>query len=343
MNKKIATFGEIMMRLSTSAGERITQANGFHAHYGGGEANVAVSLATMALDTKFISALPLNPIGEACTQNLRRYNVDTSGIHYSQNRMGVYYLETGVGQRGSQVIYDRADSAFASLKPGTMDWDEVLKEVTWFHWSGISPAVSQSAADVTKEAVFAAARNKNITISVDLNFRDKLWKYGKKPVEIMPELVSKCHVMVGNEGHNKYMLDIEPVNGLGKTAKEDIQEACRRVTEKYPSVHTVGLSLRENLSASNNLLSGALYREGNIYHTTQYNINPIVDRIGGGDAFMAGLVYGLNEMPSDPQEIINYAVGASVLKHTISGDFNLVTAEEVKQFIKTNGSGHVAR
>lgn len=343
MKKKVATFGEIMMRLSTTAGERMTQANNFHLHYGGGEANVAVSLATMGIEAKFITALPNNPLGEACTQTLRRFNVGTQSIHYSDHRMGVYYLETGVGQRGSQVIYDRANSAFASLTPGTLDWDELLKDVTWFHWSGISPAVSQSAAEVTKEAVMAASRNKNITISVDLNFRDKLWKYGKTPLEVMPELVSKCHVMVGNEGHNKYMLDVEPVNGLGKTEKVDIQEACKRVIQKFPSIHTVGLSLRENISASKNLLSGALYTAGQIYHTNQFEINPIVDRIGGGDAFMAGLVYGLIEMPERPEDLINYAVGASVLKHTIAGDFNLSTKNEVLQFIKSNGSGHVAR
>lgn len=343
MKNKVATFGEIMMRLSTTAGQRITQAHNFQLHYGGGEANVAVSLATMGIEAKFMTALPNNPLGEACTQTLRKFNVDTQSIHYSEDRMGVYYLETGVGQRGSQVIYDRANSAFASLKPGTLDWDEILKDVTWFHWSGISPAVSQSAAEVTKEAVMAASRNKNITISVDLNFRDKLWKYGKNPVEVMPELVSKCHVMVGNEGHNKYMLDVEPVNGLGKTAKVDIEEACRRVIEKFPSIHTVALSLRENVSASNNLLSGALYSSGQIYHTNQFEINPIVDRIGGGDAFMAGLIYGLIEMPDAPQDLINYAVGASVLKHTIAGDFNLSTKNEVLQFITSNGSGHVAR
>jgi len=343
MKKKVTTFGEIMMRLSTVPGQRMTQTNDFKVHYGGGGANVAVSLSTMGLDAKFVSALPSNAIGEACTQTLKRHCVDTSAIHYSEDRMGVYYLETGVGQRGSQVIYDRANSAFASMKPGTIDWDEVLKDTTWFHWSGISPAVSALGAEVTKEAVFAAARNKNITISVDLNYRDKLWKYGKKPIEIMPELLEKCHVMVGNEGHNKYMLGVEPVNGLGKTAKEDIEEACRRVIEKFPSIHTVGLSLRENLSASHNLLSGALFKNGKIHHTQQYGINPMVDRIGGGDAFMAGLIFGLIQMDNDPQASIDYAVAASVLKHTIAGDFNLVTEQEVKQFIESNGSGHVAR
>lgn len=340
---KIVAFGEIMMRLSTEAGSRFTQAGGFSVNYGGCEANVLASLSHMGCDTKFISGLPLNPIGGSCINALKSHGVDTSSIKRLDKRMGLYFLETGSGPRGSQVVYDRADSAFSNLKPGTIDWDKELHGATWFHWSGVSPAVSQNAADITKEAVFAASKRAGVVISVDLNYRDKLWKYGKSPLEIMPELVEKCHVLIGNEGHNKYMLDIEPVNGLGKTDPNDLYEACHRVTDRFPSIHTVGLALRENFSASHNRLSGVLYNRGKLHSSSVYDIDPMIDRIGGGDAFMAGVIYGTQNWYTDPQKVIDYAVGASVLKHSIKGDANIVTVEEVENFIKSNGKGHVSR
>lgn len=343
IHSEIITFGEIMMRLSVASGQRWSQATELGIHFGGGEANVAVGLSSMGESTKFVSALPNNPIGQSCIGKLRQYGVDTTSIVTTDNRMGVYYLEQGVGQRPSEVVYDRANSAFAELEPGTIDWKGVLKGATWFHWSGISPGVSEKAALVTKEAVVAASEVPGLTISVDLNYRAKLWKYDVDPIDVMPELVQHCDVLVGNEGHNNYMLGIDPVNGLGKTAEADLKEACLRVSSKFPRIKTVALALRENHSASHNSLGAYVLSNGKAARSTTFDIQPIVDRIGGGDAFMAGLIYGLRQWPSDQQRIINFAVGTSVLKHAQEGDFSLSSLKEIEQLIQSNGTGHVSR
>lgn len=332
-----------MMRLSVASGKRWSQASELAIHFGGGEANVAVGLSSLGESTKFVSALPNNPLGESCLGKLRQYGVDTSSVITSSNRMGVYYLEQGVGQRPSEVVYDRANSAFAELEPGTIDWSSVLDGASWFHWSGISPGVSEKAALVTKEAVLAASQISGLTISVDLNYRAKLWNYGANPIEVMPELVQHCDVLVGNEGHNNYMLGIDPVNGLGKTAEEDLEEACQRVTLKFPRIKKVALALRENHSASHNSLGAYIFSDGKAARSKTFEIQPIVDRIGGGDAFMAGIIYGIRHWPEDPNRTINFAVGTSVLKHAQKGDFSLSSLKEIEQLIESNGTGHVSR
>lgn len=338
---KVLTFGEIMMRLSTAKGQRISQVTEYQSHFGGGEANVAVSLSRMGLKAEFLSALPLNDIGLACRDELRKHGVGTSSIIFNQGRLGLYFLESGSGHRNSKVIYDRADSAFSKIDLSSIDFDGLFNGVKWFHWSGISPAVSENAAEATLKIVQEAAK-RNITISVDLNFREKLWKYGKQPLEVMPEFVKYANVLVGNEGHNFHMLGIAPIKELGKTDKEDIKAACQRVIEHFPNVHTVAIAVRDNITASHNTLEASLYQNGKVYHSTKYEITDIVDRIGGGDAFMAGLIFGLINYDQDSQKTIEYATAASVLKHTIHGDFNLVIEQEVQQLMGGN-SGQVAR
>lgn len=329
------------MRLSTAKGQRVGQVTEYQSHFGGGEANVAVSLSRMGLNTEFITALPQNDIGNACRDELRKHGVVTSSILYNNNRLGLYFLETGSGHRNSKVIYDRADSAFSNIDLSSIDFDKLFEGVAWFHWSGISPAVSQHAADASLQIVQEAAK-RNITISVDLNFREKLWKYGKQPLEVMPEIVKYAHVLVGNEGHNFHMLGIDPIKKLGKTDKEDIEAACKRVIENFPNIHTVAIAVRDNITASHNTLEASLFQNGKIHHSKKYDITDIVDRIGGGDAFMAGLIYGLIQYKDDASKTIEYATAASVLKHTISGDFNLVTEAEVLQLLEGN-SGQVSR
>ncbi len=338
---KILGFGEIMMRLSTAKGQRLSQAADFQTHYGGGEANVVVSLSKMGHQTRFITGLPTNDLGLTVQGELRKHNVDTESVIHNDGRLGLYFLETGSGHRNSKVIYDRSGSVFAEMDLSTVDFDKLLEGVKWFHWSGISPAVSEQAAKNTRQILEEVSR-RDITISVDLNYREKLWKYGKSPSDIMPDLVKYAHVLVGNEGHNHIMLGIDPIKELGHTATEDLEAACQRIIDKFPNIHTVAISRRDNINASQNRLEASLYKGGSIAHSKAYDITDIVDRIGGGDAFMAGLIHGLISYGEDSQKTIDYAVAASVLKHSISGDFNLVAEQEVIQLMNGN-SGHVAR
>jgi 2-dehydro-3-deoxygluconokinase len=347
--KRVVTFGEIMLRLSPEGFLRFSQANSFEVVYGGGESNVAVSLANYGVPVDFVTRLPKNDIGECALMELRKRGVGTDKIIYGGDRLGIYFLETGAVSRGSKVVYDRAHSAMAEIAPGMVDWDKVFEGAGWFHWTGITPAISQGAADACLEAVKAASE-KGITISTDLNYRAKLWKYcdDAKREEIMSELTSYCDVVLGNEEDAEKHFGIKPA-GLDITTQGDHVEAaaflsvCKQMMEKFPRARKVITTLRGSISASHNTWAGVLYDGKKMYETRQYQITDIVDRVGGGDSFMGGLIYGLMNYEGDDQKALDFAVAASCLKHTIKGDANLVTVDEVEKLMGGDASGRVAR
>jgi 2-dehydro-3-deoxygluconokinase len=345
--KKVVTFGEIMLRLSPPGFLRFSQANSFDIVYGGGESNVAVSLANYGVPVDFVTRLPKNDIGECALMEMRKRGVGTDKIVYGGDRLGIYFLETGAVSRGSKVVYDRAHSAIAEIEKGTIDWDDVFDGVEWFHWTGITPAISQGAADVCLEAV-KAAREKGVTISTDLNYRAKLWKYGVEPEEVMTELTSYCDIILGNEEDAEKHFGIKP-EGLDITTQGDQVKAdaflsvCKQMMKKFPDAKKVITTLRGSISASHNTWAGVLYDGETMLKSPEYQITHIVDRVGGGDSFMGGLIYGLLKYPDDDQNALNFAVAASCLKHTIMGDANLSTVDEVEKLMGGDASGRVAR
>ncbi len=345
--KKVVTFGEIMLRLSPPGFLRFSQANNFDVVYGGGESNVAVSLANYGVPVQFVTRLPKNDIGECALMEMRKRGVGVDHIAFGGDRLGIYFLETGAVSRGSKVVYDRAHSAIAEIKSGMIDWDKVFDGVEWFHWTGITPAISQGAADVCLEAVKKASEL-GITISTDLNYRAKLWKYGVEPEEVMTELTSYCDVILGNEEDAEKHFGIKP-EGLDITTQghdvkaEAFLSVCEQMMEKFPRAKKVITTLRGSISASHNTWAGVLYDGKEMLQSIQYQITDIVDRVGGGDSFMGGLIYGLLKYPEDDQNALNFAVAASALKHTIKGDANLVTVDEVQKLMGGDASGRVAR
>jgi len=341
----IVTFGEIMLRLSPPNNLRFSQARSFDVIYGGGESNVAVSLAHFGLDTQYVTRLPKNDIGDACENYLRQFGVGTRHIARGGERLGIYFLEHGAVHRGSKVIYDRAGSALADIQPGMFDWEAAFAGADWFHWTGITPAISAGAADVCLEAV-KAAKAHGLIVSTDMNYRSKLWKWGKQPEEVMEELVSYCDVAIGNEE------DAEKVFGIkapdtdvtsGELDAEKYSFVCKELSERFPRLKTIAITLRGSLSASHNTWSAVLWDGEQLYFGPNYDITHIVDRVGGGDSFMAGLIYGLVTFGEDKQSALNFAVTASALKHTIFGDFNLITVKEVEKIMKGDVSGRVSR
>lgn len=342
--KKIITFGEIMMRLSPPGCFRFSQAHSFDVCFGGGEANVAASLACFGMPVDFVTCLPQNDIGDACLQYLRKHGVGTEKILRGGERLGIYFLEHGAVQRGSKVIYDRANSSLATIQKGMVDWSTVFADADWFHWTGITPAISQGAAEACLEAI-QVAKEMGLTVSCDLNYRKKLWKWGKKASEVMPDLVALCDLALGNEE------DAEKVFGIyapdtdvtaGKLTAGKYRFVCEGLASRFPSLKTVSITLRGSISASHNTWSGVLLREGDFYTAPTYEITHIVDRVGGGDSFMAGLIYGLRTY-NDVQKSLDFAVAASCLKHSIWGDFNRVSVNEVEAVMGGNVSGRVSR
>lgn len=351
--KKIVTFGEIMLRLAPPGFQRFTQARSFDAIYGGGEANVAVSLANYGERVEFVTRLPKNDLGDACLMSLRGYGIQTDHIARGGERIGIYFLETGAAQRGSKVIYDRANSSFATIQTGMIDWKKVFDGADWFHWTGITPAVSQGAADVCRQAILAA-RELGITVSTDLNYRAKLWKWGKSAGEVMTDLVSLCDVALGNEEDAEKVFGIKAPESdvtAGKVDAEHYRYVCEELARKFPSLKTISITLRGSFSASHNTWSGVLWtrpelgrrESGKFFCAPTYNIIPVVDRVGGGDAFMGGLIYGLLKYADDPQKALNFAAAAACLKHSITGDFNAVTVSEVETLMGGDASGRVSR
>ena len=341
---KIVTMGEIMLRLSTPNNEKFIQADEFDINYGGGEANVAVSLANYGHDAEFVSALPKNPIGDAAIATLRKYNVGTKHISRSGERVGIYFLETGSAMRASNVVYDRVNSSISTAKADEFDFDEIFKDTDWFHFTGITPAVSDSAAKLT-EVALKAAKKAGVTVSVDLNFRKKLWS-SEKAKRIMTNLMQYVDVCIGNEEDAEKVLGFKPGNTdvtAGELELNGYVDIFNQMCDQFKFKYVIS-SLRESFSASNNdwsacIMDGAT-RE--FYHSKKYHITPIVDRVGGGDSFAAGLICGLCDK-KDFKSALEFAVAASALKHTIPGDFNLVTREDVEGLAGGDGSGRVQR
>ncbi len=345
--KKVITFGEIMLRLATPDYQRFIQATSFNATFGGGEANVAVSLANYGLATEFVTRMPNNDIAKSCEAELKRYGVGTSHIVKGGERLGIYFLETGAVSRASKVVYDRAHSSISTIESGMIDWSEVFADAQWFHWTGITPALSQSAADVCLEAI-KAANKMGITVSCDLNYRKNLWRYGKTASEVMPELVAGCDVILGNEEDAEMVFGIKP-EGFDVTSTNggvdgaEFRSVCQQMMTKFPRAKKVIVTLRGSINANHNTWRGVLYDGETLFESPAYDITHIVDRVGGGDSFMGGLIYGLISYPADDQKALNFAVAASCLKHTIYGDFNLVTVDEVEKLMGGDASGRVSR
>ena len=345
--KKIVTFGEIMLRLATPEYLRFSQATSYEATFGGGEANVAVSRAGFGMQTSFVTRLPENDIAKACLADLRKHGVGTSDIVWGGERLGIYFLETGAVGRPRKVVYDRAHSSVSTIDPGMIDWEKLFAGADWFHFTGITPALSQSAADTCLEAARAANRL-GVTVSCDLNYRKNLWKYGKSCTEVMPALVECCDVIIANEEDAEKVFGIKP-EGFDVTATGGQVDAARfesvakQLQAKFPRAERVAITLRGSINANHNTWGAVLYAGGTLYASRRYDITHIVDRVGGGDSFGGGLIYGLLTYGGDYQKTIEFAVAASCLKHTIKGDFNLVTIDEVEKLMGGDGSGRVSR
>jgi len=337
------SFGEIMLRLKTPGHERFFQSPALEATFGGGEANVAVALANYGLDAGFVSALPDNDVGESAIRELRRFGVDTTHVNRTGNRVGIYYLETGANQRPSKVVYDRAGSSICEAQPGDFDWQAVFAGAKWLHITGITPALSESAAALSLEAVRAAKEN-GVTVSCDFNYRGKLWKYGKTAPEVMSELVKYVDVGIANEEDCQKSLgitvDVDVESGDLDTAKYEALSA--KVLEQYPDMSVIAITLRESHSADRNGWSACLRDADGFRLSRHYELTDIVDRVGGGDSFASALIYGLNAY-DDRQQSLEFAVAASCLKHSISGDFNRVSVPEVRNLMGGDGSGRVQR
>jgi len=341
--KKYITFGEIMLRLKPLNSERFFQSPLLEATFGGGEANVAVGLARFGLNVAYVSVIPNNSIGDACLGELKRQGVDTSLIIRKGNRLGIYFLEAGANQRPSKVVYDRSHSAIAEEKPGNINWDRVFDGASWFHITGITPAISLSASELSLEAV-KKAREKGITVSCDLNYRGKLWKYGKSAPEVMTKLVRYVDIALGNEEDCQKSLgvkvDVDVESGRLKTEK--YRELTDKILSLYPNIKKIAITLRESYSANHNGWFAVLNNRSEFIISKKYEIRSIIDRVGGGDTFASGLIYGFNNLPDD-KESLEFAVAASCLMHSIPGDLPLLTVEEVKSLAEGAGSGRVQR
>lgn len=338
---KVVTFGEIMLRLSTERYLRFSQVNEFSASYGGSEFNVAVSLANYGVPTEFVTRLPNNEIGACAVKEMRKFNIESGNVVYGGDRLGIYFLETGAGMRSSNVVYDRANSAMASIQQGEIDWEDVLKNATWFHWSGITPAISESAAKECLRAV-KVAHSLGLIISCDLNYRSKLWKYGQAPKEVMPELMQYSTIILGDIETAFFMLGLDRLE-IDYKDEKSLPELYDRIFFACPNLKTVATTLRYSISASHQQIGGVLYDGSCLYTTDIKDVTPVVDRVGTGDAFMAGLIYGLITDTVNKQNALNIAVVACCLKHTISGDYNLITIDEIEKILNGDSSGKVSR
>lgn len=340
---RVVTFGELMLRLKSPGFERLMQSQVFEATFGGAEANVAVSLAQFGVPVSFVSALPANALGDAAVAQVRAFGVDTSLIHRQGERVGIYFLETGSNQRASKVLYDRDGSAIASAARGDFRWDEILDVATWFHVSGVTPAISASAAELTIEAV-TAANARGITVSCDYNFRKNLWKYGKSAPEMMREIVRHVNVGIANEEDCEKALGIQ--SGVDVSRGNLDADRYRRIAESvldaFPNLEKQVITLRESHSADRNGWSAVMHNRSEMISSQRYDITDIVDRVGAGDSFSAGLIYGLITY-NDDTRALEFATAASCLKHSISGDFNRVTVAEVEALMGGEASGRVQR
>jgi 2-dehydro-3-deoxygluconokinase len=335
--KKIVTFGEIMGRLSPPGYARITQAQSLNLTFGGGEANVSGSLAHLGLPAAHVTRFPDHEMGKAATEYFRKVGVDMSHVQYGGERLGLYYTEFGAAMRPSKVVYDRANSSFSSLDPKAFNWEEILKDAQWFHWTGISPAISASAAQATKEAI-AVANKLGITVSADVNYRKNLWQYGKTVQEIMPDLIAGCDIIVCGKGDAEDILGIVPDG----STKSNFESICKQIMARFPKIKKIINTKRGQISASQNTLSGVSFDGKNYIKSDTVEISQIVDRIGGGDAFMAGYIYG-NIVFKDEAKSLAFGVAASAIKHTIEGDISLANLDEIETVMKGDLTGRLKR
>lgn len=333
--KKFVTFGEILLRLSPPSNLRLTQATSFNSYYGGAEANVAASLSKFGLPVTFISSVPPNELGELSQNMMRSFGVDLV-TKIQGKRLGIYYFEQGASELPGKVVYDREDSSFSMLKKGMINWKEIFEDANWFHWSGITPSLSLDLAELCEEALIEATKM-GLTISADLNYRPTLWKYGKNANEVMPNLVQYCDLLLGGADETEKVLGI-------KMKENDTQEMIfSKWTKTFPKLKNIVTTQRFNANASSNGISASLWNGKALLHSQKYNISHIIDRIGAGDAFMAGIIYGMVTWPNDHKTALEFAVAAACLKHSISGDINLATVNEIKALMSGFGGGRVSR
>lgn len=344
--KKIVTFGEIMVRLGAPDYLKLIQTNTLDVSYAGAEANVAVSLANYGMETDYVTCLPDNPIAERCIMELRGHKVGVDHIQRLGKRMGILYLETGSNARPSKVFYDRENSSFATIERGSIDWEDVLKDADWFHWTGITPALSENAAEECNKAIKTANRL-GVTVSCDINYRGNLWRYGKTAAEVMPELVSGSDIILGNEEDCEKVFGIKPENfdaekTNGSINQRAFRSVCEQMMRQFPRCKKMVVTLRGAINANHNTWGGVLFDGKNLIESRRYDITDIVDRVGGGDSFMGGLIYGLLHYDNDKMAL-EFATAASCLKHTLKGDFNWVTVSEVENLMNGDISGRVKR
>ena len=332
---KIVTFGEILLRLSPPSHLRLTQATSFDLYYGCAEANVAASLAKFGFPVKFITSVPANELGESALNMLRSFGVEPVA-KIQGKRLGIYYFEQGASERPGKVVYDREDSSFSMLRKGMIDWEKAFEGADWFHWSGITPSLSLELAELCEEALEVASKM-GLTISADLNYRPTLWNYGKNTNEIMPNLIKYCDLLLGGINESEIVL------GISKQENESVESVFSNWMKAFPKLKTIVTTKRLRANASSNGVSAEFYNGKEFLKSKEYNISHIIDRIGAGDAFMAGIIYGLINWPDDHQSALEFAVAATCLKHSISGDINLSTAEEIKALMSGHGGGRVSR
>ena len=336
-----------MLRLATPDRLRFGQAGSFTATFGGGEANVAVSLANYGLPVEFVTRVPKNDIADGCLRELRKYGVGTSHVVYGGDRLGIYFLETGAVARPSKVVYDRAHSSVSEIAPGMVDWEKALQDASWFHWSGSSAAVSADTAAVCAEAI-AVAREMGLTVSCDINYRKNLWKYGKEPQEVLPPLMEQCDIFFGTDDEYEKILDMRLPKFEARDASYQpdtagYERASAEGSARFPRCRGIVFGLRSVLSANHHLISGTLYTGGRLHSTRVYDIDPVVDCVGVGDAFVGGLLYGMAAHPHDAQFALDFGTAACALKNTVPGDYNQFTAAEVEQLARGSVSGRIAR
>lgn len=343
---KIVTFGEIMVRLGAPDYLKLIQTDKFDVSYAGAEANVAVSLANYGMQTDYVTCLPDNPIAERCIMDLRAHKVGVDNIQRSGKRMGILYLETGSNARPSKVYYDREDSSIATVEQGSINWHEILKDADWFHWTGITPAISENAAMECLKAI-QTANELGVTVSCDINYRGNLWRYGKKADEIMPEMVAGSDIILGNEEDCEKVFGIKPQEFDAEKTKGLVDQSafrsvCEQMMQKFPRCKKMVVTLRGAINANHNTWGGVLFDGENLFESKRYDITDIVDRVGGGDSFMGGLIFGLLHYNND-QIALEFATAASCLKHTLKGDYNWVTIQEVENLMNGDISGRVKR
>lgn len=343
--KKVVTFGEIMLRLAPPSHFRFAQARSFEALYAGAEANVAITLASLGAPTDYVTRLPPNELGDACLNYLRQFGVGTQNIVRGGKRLGVYFVEMGAAQRGNKVIYDRDASAFATIEPGMIDWREVFSDAGWFHLTGITPALNEKTTEVSLEAS-KSAKEMGLTVSCDLNYRSRLWKWGRTPKEVMSELMQHVDLLIGNEEDAEKIFgieapDVDVTKGVIKT--QSYLHVAEKLMERFPNIKLASFTLRGSISASHNTWSGVSYDGNRLYTAPTYDITHIVDRIGAGDSFAGGLIYRLQRTQGDIQTALDFAVAASCLKHTVYGDSFVIGIEEVDKLMKGEKTGRISR